>query len=83
MTEEQQAKLCQFETIQCEEERHEKCAEEYEGMGIKALCVCTCHDEKKKKKQPSARVTELTADDYGRQLWMDDLNRGVADDSKQ
>ena len=43
---EEQSKICAyFQTVQCEDDQHEECAEEYEGKGIKALCICNCHKE--------------------------------------
>ena len=73
MVEEQtpkQTTLCNFETVECEQEQHEKCHEIYGNteLDLEARCVCDCHSDKKKKKQPLARESKLTALDVGRQL---------------
>lgn len=81
MVEEQtqkQTTLCNFETVECEQEQHEKCYEIYGNneMNLEARCVCDCHSDKKKK-QPLARESELTAGDDGR-MNLFDSNGSVA-----
>jgi hypothetical protein len=78
---EDQLFICNFTEKSCIEERHDECAEEYEGMGIKALCICTCHDEK--KKQLPSRESNLAAGDDGRlQLDLFDSKVGIANVTK-
>jgi hypothetical protein len=78
-----QATLCNFETIECEQEQHEKCHETYSNteLDLEARCVCDCHSDKKKK-QPLARESELTAGDDGR-LQLDDFGLGAANGNKR
>lgn len=70
MVEEQtqkQTTLCDFKTVECEQEQHEKCHETYSNteLDLEARCVCDCHSGKKKK-QPLARYeSKLTALDIG------------------
>jgi hypothetical protein len=35
--------LLEFTSKECILNAHQKCAREWEGIGIKALCKCKCH----------------------------------------
>ncbi|HEY7110065.1 MAG TPA: hypothetical protein VH415_11580 [Nitrososphaeraceae archaeon] len=39
-----------FTTEECEIKDHANCRENYEGIGIKAKCVCNCHKKIENRK---------------------------------